>query len=262
VVYESYGIRAGHLRPGAGIVKTLYLVRHAQATLRADDVPDFDRVLLTRGFKQARRTGGNLKQVCGSPDLVVSSPARRALETAHVFAEQLDVPVEQIELNLILYEAQSARDLSALVTDLPPEAECAVLVGHNPVLSDLLAEWVPGCRTSIPKAGVVGLRLDVADWADAGPPHVQLEYFDSPLSRAGRLRLASQVKKALALRIENRLGEVLEFEAHMHTRHLQKLFRATARDLAASIVDSAGSKGLIQKQWARRLVNVQEENGS
>lgn len=243
-------------------MKTLYLVRHAQATLRSDDVPDFDRVLLSRGLKQARRTGGNLKQVCGRPDLLVSSPARRALETAHVFAEQLEAPVEQIELNPVLYEAHSVRDLSALVAALPPEAECVVLVGHNPLLSDVLAEWVPGCRTSIPKAGVVGLRLDIAAWADAGAPHAHLEYFDSPLSRAGRLRLASQVKKALALRIENRLGEVLEFEAHMHTRHLQKLFRATARDLAASIVDSAGSKGLLQKQWARRLLDVQEEGGS
>ena len=242
-------------------MKTLYLVRHAQATLSSEDVSDFDRVLLSRGFKQARRTGGNLGQVCGRPDLLVSSPARRALETAHVFAEQLEYPAEQIELSPLLYEAHSVQDVTPLLAALPPEAECVVLVGHNPLLSDLVAAWVPGWRTSLPKAGVVGLRLDVAGWPDVLPPHVYPEYFDSPLSRAGRVRLASQVRKALALRIENRLGEVLDHEAHMHTRHLQKLFRSTARDLAASIVDSAGSKGLLQKQWARRLAE-NEENGN
>jgi phosphohistidine phosphatase len=240
-------------------VKILYLVRHAQATDREAGVPDFDRVLVARGLKQAGRTGANLRLVCGRPDLVVSSPARRALETAHVFASHLEYPVERIELDARLYEATDARDLMAVVAAFPAGAQCAVIVGHNPLLSDLLSAWVPGCHVSLPKAGVAGLHFEGARWAEAGSQAVTLDYFDSPLSRSGRLRLATQVKKALALRIESRLGEVLESEAHMHTRALQKLFRSAARDLADSIVDSAGSRGLLQKQWARRIMESQED---
>jgi hypothetical protein len=135
-----------------------------------------------------------------------------------------------------------------------------MLVGHEPLCSELVEQLVKDCRLSLPKAGVAGLRFDRASWSEALSAGGTLEYFDSPLSRADRDRLAKQVKKAFAVRIEGRLNELLEDEAHMHSRALQKRFRAASRDLASTIVDLGGSRGLLQRQWARRIMESQQQS--
>lgn len=241
-------------------MKTLYLIRHAQATVRDEDQPDLDRVLESRGFKQARRTARNLKQVTGRPDLMVSSPARRALETAQVFAELLDYPVQRIRLEQAVYDAPDAPTLAAVISQLPEEPECAMVFGHEPLLSDTVGLMVPGCRLALSKGSVAGVRLEGNSWSDAVMQGGLLEYHDSPLSRTERNRLARQVSRAMAVRIEDRLGDLLETEAHMHTRALQKRFRAVSRDLADTIMELAGSRGLLQRQWARRIMESQEES--
>jgi phosphohistidine phosphatase len=243
-------------------MKTLYLIRHAQATARDDQQPDLDRVLDARGFKQAKRTAGNLRQVTGRPDLMVSSPARRALETAQVFAESLDYPVQRIRLDQTFYDAPDAPTLAAVISQFPDQVESVMVFGHEPLLSDTVGLLIPGCRLALAKAAVAGVSFDGTSWADALMQGGVLEYHDSPLSRSERVNLARQVRKALSVRIESRLGELLETEAHMHTRALQKRFRAASRDLAATIMELAESRGLLQRQWARRIMEAQEEKRS
>ncbi len=85
-------------------MKTLYLVRHAQAVPRQENLPDFERALVPKGLKQARRASSNLKQFAGPPGLFVSSPAQRALETGHAFAEGLGYPVQRIVLQEKFYD--------------------------------------------------------------------------------------------------------------------------------------------------------------
>lgn len=241
-------------------MKTLYLVRHAQAVARIEQEPDVDRVLVPRGFKQARRTGDSIQQVGGRPDLIVSSPAKRALETAQIFADLLDYPVQRIRLQQSLYNAPDAHALTAEIAALPEEADRVLMFGHEPLLSDLVGLLVPGCRLTFAKAGVAGVRFDSPSWSEAVSLGGVLEYHDSPLSRTQRARLARQVSKAMAVRIESLLGDLLENEAHMHTRALQKRFRGASRDLADTIMQLAGTRGLLQRQWARRIMESSEDH--
>jgi phosphohistidine phosphatase len=239
-------------------MKTLYLVRHAEAVGRDDKLPDAERSLLNRGIKQARKTSRNLKRFNGLPDLLISSPAHRAMETAHVFARSLDYPVQKIILQEALYEASSPEPIVELVRSTSDEVERLILFGHDPLVSLLLGVLVPHCHVAMPKGAVAGIRFACGSWSEVTPKQGALDYFDCPLSKPERSRFEKQVQRAVAMRIESRLTDFLSDEAAIHSRALQKHFRSVSRDLAAAILDVAGTRGLLQRQWAKQVVEMSE----
>ena len=85
-------------------MKTLYLVRHAKAISQELGVNDFKRSLSKQGRDDAVAMSKRLWKKGIAPDLLLSSPADRALETAHIFAEQFDYPVQRILLKDEIYD--------------------------------------------------------------------------------------------------------------------------------------------------------------
>jgi phosphohistidine phosphatase len=239
-------------------MKTLYVIRHAEAVGRDDKQPDAERSLVARGIKEARRTSKNLKRFNGQPDLLVSSPAHRALETAFVFARRLDYPVGQIVQKDALYEAQGIEPLIEMIRATSAEVERLMLFGHDPLLSTLLNGLVPNSHINMPKGSVAGIRFSIDSWSEVSLGKGRLEYFDSPLSKTERARFEKQMEKVVAMRIEGRLRDLLHDEAELDSRALQKRFRSAAQNLAASIMEVAGNRGLLQRQWARQLLETAE----
>jgi phosphohistidine phosphatase SixA len=72
--------------PGGGGVKTLFLIRHAKSSWDDPALPDKDRPLGDRGRRDAPKMGKRLAKGDVEPDLILSSPARRALKTAEIIA--------------------------------------------------------------------------------------------------------------------------------------------------------------------------------
>ena len=77
-------------------MKTLYLVRHAKSSWKFPELRDFDRPLNGRGKRNAPDMGKRLKVMGILPDLLIASPANRALTTARKIAENIGYPVEDI----------------------------------------------------------------------------------------------------------------------------------------------------------------------
>src|SRR5436189_490239 len=71
-------------------MKTLFLIRHAKSSWDDTALPDKDRPLNDRGKRDALKMGKRLAKRDVKPDLILSSPARRALRTAEVVAKKLD----------------------------------------------------------------------------------------------------------------------------------------------------------------------------
>ena len=71
-------------------MKTLFLVRHAKSSRNDAAMPDKDRPLNDRGKRDAPKMGERLAKRDVKPDLILSSPARRALRTAEIIAKKLD----------------------------------------------------------------------------------------------------------------------------------------------------------------------------
>jgi phosphohistidine phosphatase len=116
----------------------LILLRHGKAETDAPSGRDFDRPLTGRGGRDATVVARALAEAGISPDLVLVSPAARALQTWEAMAAVFPkVDVEQVP---DLYETTPA-DILALAKSSGAEAATVMVVGHNPGLGQLAA-WL------------------------------------------------------------------------------------------------------------------------
>jgi phosphohistidine phosphatase len=84
-------------------MKTLFLIRHAKSSWDDTALPDKDRPLANRGRRDAPKMGRRLAKREVKPDLILSSPARRALTTAEIIAKKLDYKLKNIVVDDRLY---------------------------------------------------------------------------------------------------------------------------------------------------------------
>ena len=104
------------------------------------------------------------------PDLVVSSPAVRALTTAELIARELDYDLREIVVDKRLYSA-SADDLLAVIHELGGKPKHVMLVGHNPEFAEL-AHSLSSDIAEMPTCAAAEFTLDIESWSDVGrqPP--------------------------------------------------------------------------------------------
>ncbi len=134
----------------------LYIIRHATAEARDPmDGDDPGRRLVEQGRTESRLAAQALARMESRPGLVISSPLRRAVETARPIAAMLDVPL--IEDRLLRPGFDEAA--FAAVIDRHGDRTDLALVGHEPDLSELV-HYLTGARVAMPKGGVA--RVDVA----------------------------------------------------------------------------------------------------
>ena len=89
--------------PAEHCMKTLFLIRHAKSSWDDPALPDKDRPLGDRGRRDAPKMGKRLAKRDVKPDLILSSPARRALKTAEIIAKKLDYKLKDIVVDDRLY---------------------------------------------------------------------------------------------------------------------------------------------------------------
>jgi phosphohistidine phosphatase len=132
------------------MTRELLLLRHGKSDWDTG-VDDFHRPLKDRGKRGAQRIGVWLAQQHLTPDLVVASPAERALVTAQKTCKAMGNGDEGIQRDKRIYAAE-IDDLLAVLGDCPQDAGRVMLVGHNPGLEDLLV-WLAGEVVPVPEDG-------------------------------------------------------------------------------------------------------------
>jgi phosphohistidine phosphatase len=149
---------------------TLVILRHAKAE-SAEGAQDFDRALAPRGHRDAREAGDWIQQAATRPGMVVSSPARRTVETVEEVVTAWGGELPAIVYDESLYEA-SLGDLLHVVRGLDDDEETVLLVGHDPSMSELVTE-LTGRSTELRTAGAAVVRVP-SSWADAPPGECEL----------------------------------------------------------------------------------------
>ncbi|MCD6302990.1 MAG: histidine phosphatase family protein [Anaerolineae bacterium] len=143
--------------------RTLFLMRHAKSSWKQSDLPDHDRPLNRRGKRDARAVAETMRELGLVPDCVVTSTARRARSTAkrvlHAFNHDL-ILMEDARL----YEGLPGAYLR-IMQELPVEAHTALIIGHNPAISDFCT-LIADCQVHLRTADAVQIELPIADWAD------------------------------------------------------------------------------------------------
>lgn len=121
--------------------KELLLLRHGKSDWDTD-TSDFNRPLNKRGKINAQQMGKWLNEQQLLPDLIISSPANRALSTAKIVCETMSIPIHTIKTDDLIYEANLA-DLRLALLQIPGTVQQLLLVGHNPGLEYLLSYLTP-----------------------------------------------------------------------------------------------------------------------
>ncbi|HZL97496.1 MAG TPA: histidine phosphatase family protein [Terriglobales bacterium] len=137
----------------------LYLVRHAEAVERSGTMPDGVRYLTSRGRLSFREIVHRVRKSGAAPDVVFSSPLVRAVQTAEILAERLDLS-GPVVVTRELSPGFDLRALRVLLSGAESAAEAA-FVGHEPDLGLLAAALlaVPG-GFPLRKGAVLALEAD------------------------------------------------------------------------------------------------------
>jgi phosphohistidine phosphatase len=144
-------------------MKTLILVRHAKSSWKDHDLKDFDRPLNERGKRDAPFMGALIKEKGILPDVLISSPAKRAITTAGLFAKKLSIAKNEIIENEKIYEA-SAGELIDIINAIDDTKSSAMIFGHNPGLT-MVANYLSDKRIdNIPTCGMVVITFEENSW--------------------------------------------------------------------------------------------------
>ena len=142
-------------------MKTLLLLRHAKSSKDDAALRDFDRPLNDRGKDDAKLIGRFIRESSITPDLVISSPAKRATKTTELVLKSAGLNIN-VAFDERIYEADVHR-LLTVVSQIEPARSVVILVGHNPGFEDLV-ETLAGRTTSVPTASLAQIDLTVEEW--------------------------------------------------------------------------------------------------
>lgn len=165
-------------------MKTLYVIRHAKSSWENPLLADIDRPLNDRGKRDAPRMGKRLKERAVVPNLMLSSPAKRALSTCKRIAEILGYGVDKIKTERKLYHADED-DLLNIIKGLNDKCQVVMIFGHNPGLTDFvnLLSDEDHVIDNVPTCGVVCFTFDIDHWKEAEFGKAKFVFFDFPKSK-------------------------------------------------------------------------------
>lgn len=142
----------------AAFPRRLGILRHGHAA--PDPLPgegDFGRPLDARGEDGSLRIGLWTMENGVSPDLIISSPARRARGTAEHFCRGAGLGSEVLVWEERVYNAPLDQ-LVQVLAEAPEEPRHVMLVGHNPGVSEL-ASWLTGGEVQLGTASLAFIAM-------------------------------------------------------------------------------------------------------
>ena len=142
-------------------MKTLLILRHAKTQ---QDAPtgDHARELTERGLRDAAAMAPYIRTLIGTPDTIVTSDARRAMQTAEIVSAGAGFSAS-VTIEPRIYGA-NLDTLLDVVRALPPDADRVVLVGHNPGFEELASALSSSEAIRLPAAAFARLEFDVPAW--------------------------------------------------------------------------------------------------
>ena len=149
-------------------MKRVVIVRHAKAVPYGYE-DDFNRDLTDRGKRDAALVATELQKRGIMPGIIVSSPGKRALKTARIFAGNLGFDKDAIQENEDLYHGLIVASFLKLIRSLPENAKTVFFFGHNPHFYNFTAGLLRDYNFDMPTCTATGIDFDVESWQDVKP---------------------------------------------------------------------------------------------
>ncbi|MBK9174828.1 MAG: histidine phosphatase family protein [Flavobacteriales bacterium] len=160
-------------------MRTLYICRHAKSSWADPGQDDHDRPLNERGQRDAPLMANHFKERGERIDLIVSSDAVRALSTAKSFKQELRMDGNRFRLEPKLYHA-SVQTIAQVVAAFPDDCQRAMIVGHNPGLSEAVLYFSSENIGELPTCGLVRIDFVADEWKATGRDLGTLVWFEQP----------------------------------------------------------------------------------
>ena len=146
-------------------MKTLWLVRHAQAAPYEDNQQDKARQLTPTGVDQAGKLASFLQDQGVRVDLMIVRSATRTQQTANILETSTrDVIGSSLIVDDLYLASQDA--IWDIVTQVDDATDSLMIVGHNPGLEMLAARFLPSF-SGLGTGELVKVRFDCLSWAEA-----------------------------------------------------------------------------------------------
>ena len=160
-------------------MKTLYLIRHAKSDWSIDHLLDIDRPLNERGYGDANKMSLILKEKKIIPDLIISSPAVRAISTALIFCRALNYDPKAIVINKHLYDT-SVKEYIQVISKIDNTHKIVLIFGHNPTITNTANTLTSVLAVEMPTCAVAGIHSNVLNWESFSKNINSLTLFDIP----------------------------------------------------------------------------------
>lgn len=143
-------------------MKQLILVRHAKSSW---DLPvqDFDRPLSNRGIQNAHLVSGKAVNYLPDTFIIWSSAAKRAMETAIIFTQNFNCPIESIILKRELYTFDLDK-LEASIKNCNNQFDNLILFGHNEAITNFVNKFGNVYVENVSTSGFVSITFDTDTW--------------------------------------------------------------------------------------------------
>ena len=162
-------------------MKTLYLVRHAKSDWGDEDLSDIDRPLNRRGYRDAHAMSNLMNEKKILPDLIITSPAIRAVTTALIFCRSFNLSFSDFVINPNLYGTGTKQYIES-IAKIDNRYKSIMLFGHNPIISELANTLTSQITQSFPTCGIAGIFQadENIDWKSFNNKSGKLILFDFP----------------------------------------------------------------------------------
>ncbi len=143
-------------------MKNLILIRHAKSSWEAP-LKDIDRPLEQKGIKDAHLVATNCADYVPPIFVMWSSTAKRASETALIFAQNILYPVESIVFKEELYTFDE-NQLEKIIKSCSNVFENVILFGHNEAITNFVNKFGDIFIANVPTSGFVSLEFETDNW--------------------------------------------------------------------------------------------------
>ena len=184
------------------------------------------------------------------PDLLISSTANRALETAHLFAKGLKYPLEKILVKDSLYNEMSEEALLYIIHQVDDRYDSVMLFGHNPVFTDLASLLIKDFHEDIPKSGIVGIEFSQSEWKAVKPLSGKLILFEYPKRMA---KTYKRLQVDLETVVKDKIQEILTRVDPKSAKKEAKLIRQSSQKIVDSFIKTL--KQTQSREEKRALAN-------
>ncbi len=159
--------------------RKLFIVRHGKSSWDHEGLADIDRPLANRGIRNAGEMAERLLAKNLVPQLLLSSPANRALNTALIMSNCWGIGAENLQVHESLYDAYIS-EIEQVIAGVPADIKSLAIFGHNPSSTAYGNKFLEHPLDNLPTAGVVIVTLESKNWEGIRRKHVKETYVDYP----------------------------------------------------------------------------------